>query len=133
MAHCLLQEIVLRKVIWAACEGNVVIKNISTWMQVHRSWRDILLDFDVLYVRIAHQNWPQFFLTAMGADFSALRIEENKHHSQRFVGFGQGTEYENSTDGKARVFKIEEMRRKNEEAEKRFQLPPHLMKPHQIP
>ena len=53
MSQCLLQEWVLRKVIWAACENIVPVNKISTWMQVHRNWRDVLLDFDVLYVRVA--------------------------------------------------------------------------------
>ena len=116
----LLQEWVLRKVIWAACESIVPVKRISTWMQVHRNWRDVLLDFDVLYVRVAYQNWPDMIIGAMGADFLALKIEENIHLNLIFRGFGLGSEYEQSDEAKARTLKIDAMRRKNEAAEKRF-------------
>ncbi len=90
-------------------------------MQVHRNWRDALLDFDVLYVRVAYQNWPQRIMSAMGADFLALKIEENIHLDLLFKGFGGlGTDYEISNEAKARTLKIDAMRRKNEEAEKSF-------------
>jgi hypothetical protein len=117
---CLHLEWVLRKVIWAACESSVPVNKFSTWMQVHRIWRDVLLDFDVLYVRVAYQCWPQTVVSAMGADFLALKIEENVHNALLFRGFGLGADYIISDEAKVRTLKIEEMRRNNAETERRF-------------
>jgi hypothetical protein len=112
------EEWLLRKMFWMVCsEGSFRISQLS---QVQKSWRYILLDYEDLYARLAVEKWPRTLKVGMGADFLALKREQNIHFSLAFRGFGAGREYEESSASRKRLLKIAEMEQKLEEVEKRF-------------